>query len=84
MPKKEGKDQTDKIHLKGDMDAEASVGVMCGTAEGDQFGVYDSGARSGARAFYLESNPALRGKRTKDDTLVWAIPLPPGLIMFLK
>jgi len=69
------------IQLDGTLDKDASVGVLSGAAEGDAFGQYVSGDSASARAFYLVSNPKLKGIR-RSDNLVWGIPS--GLCIILR
>ena len=70
-----------RIQLDGTLDNGASVGVLYGAAEGDAFGQYVSGDSASARAFYLVSNPKLKGIR-RSDNLVWGIPS--GLCIILR
>jgi hypothetical protein len=69
------------IQLDGTLDKDASVGVLSGAAEGDAFGQYVSGDSASARAFYLVSNPKLKGIR-RSDNLFWGIPS--GLCIILR
>ena len=50
--------------------AAASLAAALGAEEEDAFGKYVSGAPDGAQAFYLKSNPKLRGHK-RGDKLVW-------------
>lgn len=61
-----------RIQLDGTLDKDASVGVLYGAEEEDAFGKYVDGAPTGAEAFYLVSNPKLRGHKRGDNLVWWA------------
>ena len=61
-----------RIQLDGTLDKDASVGVLYGAEEEDAFGKYVGGAPTGAEAFYLVSNPKLRGHKRGDNLVWWA------------
>lgn len=79
--------KTDRVELYGTLEPTAQIGVTLaangtGCGVGDKFGVRDRSAPvRGARAFFYDGNPELRGKVTASG-LIWQIPQ--GLMLLIK
>ena len=78
---------TELVGLYGTLSPDAQIGITLDTAGtagkiGDKFGKRIGGTASGAKAFFYDGNPKLRGKKTTSGDLVWQIPQ--GLILLLR
>ena len=70
-----------KITLTGDLGAKAKIGVSCGSAAGELFGVVESG--DPGRGFVCDRDEHLQGRAKKDGKLYWKS-TKSGLVVFLK